>query len=93
MKIVINNHFPTILLLSLSMLIPIKSIRAGNMQEVITSICLAGFNSEMEAAGKIYNKAMGDFACKCFVQRVSNGYSLIQARDLCKESTSIKFKI
>ena len=93
MKIVINNHFPTTLVLSLSMLIPIKSIKAGDMQDVITNICLAGFNREMEVAGKIYNKAMGEFACNCFIQRMSSGYSITQARDLCKKSTSIKFKI
>ena len=59
----------------------------------LNKMCLLGFNSEMELAGKIPPKDMANFTCNCFIAEISLGYSIESAKAKCKEDASERFKL
>ena len=65
--------------------------RASDSESLITKICLLNFDSEMSLAKKQPPKGMSDFTCNCFINKVSNGYSIKASKEKCKTEASRKF--
>ena len=64
-----------------------------NETSLITKLCLIGFHSEMELAGKNPPPGMATFTCNCFTKKISHSLSVESAQKKCKEEASKNFEI
>ena len=79
--------------------LPASSMEAENR---ITQLCLAGFKTAMNQAGKIPPEGMGDFTCACFLREMNKGNSIQwksllgtieAAQETCKQEAAERYKI
>ena len=85
------------------MLIPIsRTARSTEAQDKITELCLAGFKTAMNQAGKTPPDGMGSFTCDCFLREVNKGGAIQwatllttveSAQKTCKKEAAERFKI
>ena len=66
---------------------------ASSLTSMVQAYCLAAFQQEMWQAGKVAPKGMADFACRCVVDRLTEGTSLSLARNYCRESTARRYSM
>lgn len=67
--------------------------RASGLAPMVQAYCLAAFQQEMWQAGKVAPVGMADFACRCVVDRLTEGTSLPSARTYCRESTARRYSM
>jgi hypothetical protein len=67
--------------------------RASGLAPMVQAYCLAAFQDEMWQAGKVAPTGMADFACRCVVDRLTEGTSLTSARSYCRESTARRYSM
>lgn len=65
--------------------------RASGFGATVESYCLAAFQQEMAQAGKVAPEGMAAYACRCVVDRITEGTSLSTARSSCRESTARRY--
>ncbi len=82
-----------ILFVATSLLFSSNQVRSGDINKLITKICLKGFETEMNLAGKEPQIDIGEFACDCFIKQVSSGSGIASAQARCKKKTSKRFSI
>ena len=79
--------------------LPASAMEAENR---ITQLCLAGFKTAMNQAGKIPPEGMGDFTCACFLREMNKGNSIQwksllgtieAAQETCKQEAAERYKI
>lgn len=79
--------------------LPASSMEAENR---ISQLCLAGFKTAMNQAGKIPPEGMGDFTCACFLREMNKGNSIQwksllgtieAAQETCKQEAAERYKI
>jgi hypothetical protein len=63
-------------------------VRATSIGSMVQAYCLAAVQQELAQAGKVPPEGMAMFACRCVVDRLSQGTSLEMARSACRESTA-----
>jgi hypothetical protein len=66
---------------------------ASEMGELVKTICLGAFNTEMQMAGKVAPAGMADYACECVAQRLTSGSSLDGAKATCKQLTAKRYPL
>jgi hypothetical protein len=67
--------------------------RASGMGSMVQAYCLAAVEEEMTKAGKVAPQGMAAFACRCVVDRLTEGTSLGSARSYCRESTARRYAL
>lgn len=67
--------------------------RASGFGAIVQSYCLAAFQQEMAQAGKVAPEGMAAYACRCVVDRITEGISLPTARSSCRESTARRYAL
>ena len=80
----------------ISMTLPfifLEKAGANEMNKLITKMCLKGFYLEMSVAKKNPKKHIGEYACNCFIEKISQGNRISTAQSLCKEEVSKKFNL
>ena len=60
---------------------------------LLKSMCIIGFNYEMELANKVPPKGMSDFTCECFLDEFNLGTNLDKAQEKCKDKASSIFDL
>ena len=70
-----------------------NEVKSEEIDSLITGICIASFNTEMERAGKPPSTEIGDFTCNCFVNKLNNGSSIENAHQICKNKASKVFNL
>lgn len=65
----------------------------GRIGEIVMSVCLSAFESEMAQAGKRAPAGMANYACSCVVDKISNGLSVDAARSDCRLATVRRYPI
>jgi hypothetical protein len=83
-------------LVGVALLVPLdRGARAasGPIQEVVRSLCLSAFETEVAQSGKKPPDGMASFACDCVAERISSGSSIASARSSCKEATVRRYPI
>ena len=91
-----RRSLPYLLLLSLPLLAwPVAPAAAssGRIGEIVMSVCLSAFESEMAQAGKRPPAGMANYACSCVVNKISNGLSIDTARSDCRIATVRRYPI
>jgi hypothetical protein len=66
---------------------------SGPILEVVRSICLSAFETELAQSGKTAPDGMARFACNCVADRISSGSSIASARSSCRDATSKRYPI
>jgi hypothetical protein len=66
---------------------------SGQIGEIVMSVCLSAFESEMAQAGKRPPAGMANYACACVVDRISSGQSIDAARSNCRLATARRYPI
>ncbi|MEA5392367.1 hypothetical protein VB738_13980 [Cyanobium gracile UHCC 0139] len=66
---------------------------SGPILEVVRSICLSAFETELAQSGKKAPDGMASFACNCVADRISSGSSIASARSSCRDATSKRYPI
>ena len=60
---------------------------------MIRSFCLVAFNAAMENAGKTPPDGMGDYTCSCFMDSLTGGAGIEEARAQCTEEAARRFPV
>ena len=60
---------------------------------IIRGFCLAAFEAAMVNAGLTAPDGMGTFTCDCFIEQVSQGAGLNEARETCKTEAAQRFSL
>ena len=66
---------------------------SGPIIEVVRSICLSAFETELAQSGKKAPDGMANYACSCVADRITSGSSIASARSSCKDATSKRYPI
>ncbi len=66
---------------------------SGPILEVVRSICLSAFETELAQSGKKAPDGMASYACNCVADRISSGSSIASARSSCRDATSKRYPI
>jgi hypothetical protein len=66
---------------------------SGPILEVVRSICLSAFETELAQSGKTAPDGMANYACSCVADRITSGSSIASARSSCKDATSKRYPI
>ena len=89
--------FPLLLLISTVVSQSFWPVRASalgaNVGAIVQSYCLAAFEQEMAQAGKVAPEGMAAYACRCVVDRLSEGTGLSSARSFCRQSTARRYSL
>lgn len=81
------------LLIVLGALTTTEKVNSAINTELLNSMCLLSFESEMSLAEIIPPKEMAAFTCKCFTKKIATSSSLQAAKEDCKKEASEKFNI
>ena len=78
-----------------ALLISLASVPASAEQEsnIIRRFCMAAFEAAMANAGQTAPEGMGTFTCDCFLDQVSKGEGLNEARKTCKTEAAQRFPV
>ena len=74
-------------------LTPTALSKNNGQDDVVTKLCLAGFNAAMTHAGKKPPAGMGQYTCECFLEEVNEGASISDAQGTCKTRAEQHFKL
>lgn len=70
-----------------------EPVAASGIGSIVQAYCLAAFQQEMSQAGKVPPEGMAAYACRCVVDRITEGTSLPSARSFCRESTARRYAL
>lgn len=66
---------------------------SGPILEVVRSMCLSAFETELAQSGKTAPDGMANYACSCVADRITSGSSIASARSSCRDATSKRYPI
>ena len=66
---------------------------AEEESNTIRRFCMAAFAAAMANAGLTPPEGMGTFTCDCFLDQVSKGEGLNEARETCKTEAAQRFPV
>lgn len=67
--------------------------RASGLGSIVQAYCLAAVQQEISQTGKVAPEGMAAYACRCVVDRLTEGTSLLSARSFCRESTARRYSL
>ena len=81
--------------IALALLVSFASVPASAEEEsnTIRRFCMAAFEAAMANAGLTPPEGMGTFTCDCFLEQVSQGADLNEARETCKTEAAQRFPL
>ncbi len=81
--------------IALALLVSFASVPASAEEEsnTIRRFCMAAFEAAMVNAGLTPPEGMGTFTCDCFLDQVSQGAALNEARETCKTEAAQRFPV
>lgn len=65
----------------------------GRNQNLITRLCIAGFNAAMSDAGKVAPAGMETFTCDCFLEEVIGGRGIQAAQTVCRTRAAARYRL
>ncbi|MFN9547181.1 MAG: hypothetical protein ACK6AD_08960 [Cyanobacteriota bacterium] len=66
---------------------------SSGLDAIVQAYCLVAVEQEMAQSGKVPPAGMADFACRCVLDRLTQGMSVASARSLCRESTARRYAL
>ena len=77
----------------LAAIFSVATAPAAAEENTILRFCMAAFEAAMANAGLTPPEGMGTFTCACFLQQVSQGADLNEAREACKTKAAQRFPL
>jgi hypothetical protein len=71
----------------------VTPVRSADIGAVVQAYCLVAFEQEMAQSGKVPPAGMADYACRCVVDRLTQGTSIDSARSACRASTARRYSL
>jgi hypothetical protein len=78
---------------ALALLFSLAAAPAEAEENIILRFCMAAFEAAMANAGLPPPEGMGTFTCDCFLEQVSQGADLNEARETCKTEAAQRFPL
>ena len=78
---------------ALALLVSLASAPAAAEENTIRSFCMAAFEAAKANAGLPSPEGMGTFTCDCFLEQVSQGAGLNEARETCTTEAAQRFPL
>ena len=75
----------------LAAIFSVATAPAAAEENTILRFCMAAFEAAMANAGLTPPEGMGTFTCDCFLEQVSQGADLNEARETCKTEAAQRF--
>ena len=77
----------------LAVSVAVATAPAAAEENTIRRFCMAAFEAAMANAGLTPPEGMGTFTCDCFLEQVSQGADLNEARETCKTEAAQRFPL
>ena len=77
----------------LAVIFMVATAPAAAEENTIRRFCRAAFEAAMANAGLTPPEGMGRFTCDCFLEQVSQGADLNEARKTCKTEAAQRFPL
>ena len=77
----------------LAAIFSVATAPAAAEENTILRFCMAAFEAAMANAGLTPPEGMGTFTCACFLEQVSQGADLNEAREACKTKAAQRFPL
>ena len=77
----------------LAVIVTVATAPAAAEENTIRRFCMAAFEAAMANAGLAAPEGMGTFTCDCFLDQVSKGEGLNEARETCKTEAAQRFPV
>ena len=78
---------------ALAAIFSVATAPAAAEENTILRFCMAAFEAAMANAGLTPPEGMGTFTCACFLEQVSQGADLNEAREACKTKAAQRFPL
>jgi hypothetical protein len=66
---------------------------SSGLDSIVQAYCLVAVEQEMAQSGKSPPAGMVDYACRCVVDRLTQGMSVDSARSSCRASTARRYSL
>ncbi len=66
---------------------------SSNLGSIVQTYCQVAVEQEVAQSGKVAPAGMADYACRCVVDRLSQGMTVDLARSSCKASTARRYSL
>ena len=77
----------------LALIFSVATSPAAAEENTIRRFCRAAFEAAMANAGLAPPEGMGTFTCDCFLEQMSQGADLNEARGTCKREAAQRFPL
>ena len=77
----------------LAVIFSVANAPAAADENITLRFCMAAFEAAMANAGLTPPEGMGTFTCDCFLEQVSQGADLNEARETCKTEAAQRFPL
>ena len=77
----------------LAVIFSVATAPAAAEENTIRRFCRAAFEAAMANAGLTPPEGMSTFTCDCFLEQVSQGADLNEARETCKAEVAQRFPL
>ncbi len=67
--------------------------RSADLDSIVLAYCQVAVEQELAQSGKVPPAGFTDYACRCVVDRLSQGMSLVSARTSCRASTARRYSL
>lgn len=72
---------------------PGRPTAARDSQNLITRLCIAGFQAAMADAGRVPPPGMETFTCDCFMDEVIGGSGIQAAQNTCRQRAASRYRL
>jgi hypothetical protein len=66
---------------------------SSGLNPIVQAYCLVAVEQELAQSGKVPPAGMADYACRCVVDRLTQGMSVDLARSSCRASTARRYAL
>lgn len=67
--------------------------RSADIASILQAYCLVAIEQEIAQSGRVPPAGMADYACRCVVDRLTQGMTVPLARSSCKASTARRYAL
>ena len=70
-----------------------NKVSSEGIHTLIKAFCLESFNEEIAGTSKKIDSSIGEYTCNCFIEKLNEGNSMDNAKEICREGAAKKFNL
>ncbi|MEB3318866.1 MAG: hypothetical protein VKO39_12100 [Cyanobacteriota bacterium] len=67
--------------------------RSSGLDSIVQAYCQVAVEQEIAQSGRVPPAGLADYACRCVVDRLTQGMSVDSARSSCRASTARRYSL